>query len=226
MQGSYTYQRQWGNGWDPYDSNYYFNYDRAAGAGYSNILPRQQWIFAENYDIPFGKGRKFGANTNRLIDGVLGGWNISGITTYYSGFPYSPQISTYTGKPDTGPNSRPNIGTGSVYASNQNRNQWTVADPNLTGPFTSPAAFSFGNYPINTLYGPQFIEQDLTLAKTFRITERLGFTLRADSQNAFNHTNLGMPNSNVQTSNGEITGLAAGSSGHMRIMQFSGTIKF
>jgi hypothetical protein len=227
LQGSYTYQRQWGSGWDPYDSNYYFLYNRAAGEGYSNTLPRQQWIFAENYEIPFGHGRRFGPNSNRLIDGALGGWNVSGITTYYSGFPYSPQLSSFTNQPDTGPNSRPNIGTGSVYASTQNRNQWTVPwTGGTSGAFLNPSSFAFGNYPINTLFGPLFIQQDLTLAKTFRITERLGFTLRADSQNAFNHTNLGMPNTNVQTSVGQITGLAAGSSGHMRILQFSGTVKF
>jgi hypothetical protein len=224
LQGSYTYQRQWGTGWDPYDSNYYFLYNRAAGEGYSNTLPRQQWIFAENYDIPFGKGRKFGSNTNRLIDGALGGWNVSGVTTYYSGFPYSPQISSYTNQPDAGPNSRPNAGTGPVYASTKNRNQWTV--PFSSGAFTLPGSYAFGTYPINTLFGPLFIEQDLTLAKTFRLTERFGFMLKAESQNAFNHTNLGMPNDNVQNSVGTITGLAAGSSGHMRIMQFSGTIKF
>ena len=45
MQGSYTYQKQFGDGW-AYDSNYYFLYDRANGQGYSNTLPRQQWTFA------------------------------------------------------------------------------------------------------------------------------------------------------------------------------------
>jgi hypothetical protein len=222
LQGSYTYQRQWGTGWDPYDSNYYFLYNRAGGEGYSSTLPRQQWIFSENYDIPFGHGRKFGASSQRLVDGVLGGWNVSGITTYYSGFPYSPTISSYAGKPDQGPAGRPNSGTGVIYASNQSRDQWTV--PFGSGAFALPSANTFGNYPINTLFGPRFIEQDLTLAKTFRITERLGFTLRADSTNALNHTNLGMPNNNVQTSVGQITGLAAG--GGMRRLQFSGTVKF
>ena len=188
---------------------------------------RQQWIFAENYDIPFGKGRKYGANMNKIVDGALGGWNISGVTTYYTGFPYSPQISSYTNQPDTGPNSRPNLGTGPVYASTQNRNQWTVPwSGGTTGPFLNPGSYAFGNYPINTLFGPRFIQQDLTLAKNFKITERLGFQLKAESQNALNHTNLGMPNNNVQNSVGQITGLAAGSSGHMRIMQFSGTLKF
>ena len=56
----------------------------------------------------------------------------------------------------------------------------------------SRASNTFGNYPINTLFGPQFIQQDLSLAKTFRFTERFGFKLRTDARNAFNHTNLGI----------------------------------
>jgi hypothetical protein len=225
VQGSYTYQRQFGAGWDPYNSSYYFLYDRAAGNGYSNFLPRQQWIFTENYDIPFGHARKYGASSSRAVDAALGGWTVSGITTFYSGFPYSPQISSYSDQPDTGPNSRPNIGSGQVYASTQNRSQWTVPwTGGTSGAFLSPSAYTFGNYPINTLFGPIFIQQDLSLAKTFRMTERLGFTLKADATNSLNHTNLGMPNDNVQTSVGQITGLAAG--GTMRRLQFSGTIKF
>ena len=96
MQGSYTYQRQWGSGWDPYNSNYYFVYDRAAGEGYSNTLPRQEWIFANNYDLPVGKGRKFLGSMNRIEDAAIGGWNLSGVTTYYSGFPFSPTLANHT----------------------------------------------------------------------------------------------------------------------------------
>ncbi len=76
LQGSYTYQRQYGTGWDPYDSNYYFLYNRAAGEGYSNTLPRNQITFTETYDIPFGKQRKFGANANHLVDAVA--WRLDG----------------------------------------------------------------------------------------------------------------------------------------------------
>jgi len=235
MQGSYTYQRQWGPGWDPYNnsgSNYYFVYDRSAGYGYSSTLPRQQWTFAQSYEIPVGKGRRYFASTNRLVDGVVGGWTISGVTTYYSGFPFSPQFgNSYTGQPNTGPNNRPELGSGSPYAGAQgNRNQWFVGCPDqscTSGNFLYPAANAFGNYPINTLFGPHFIQQDLSLAKTFRITEKLGFTLRGDSTNVFNHTNLGLPNNNVdQSTAGQITALANGSSGYMRRLQFSGTIRF
>jgi Carboxypeptidase regulatory-like domain/TonB dependent receptor len=226
MQGSYTYQRQWGDGWG-YDSNYYFLYDRAAGKGYTGSLPRQQWTFAQTYDVPFGHGRKYGSNMNRGVDYALGGWNLSGITTYYSGFPFSPGLENYGsqgGQPNTGPNNRPDLGTGDPYSGAQgNRNQWFVGGIGTT--FLIPAANTFGNYPINTLFGPHFIQQDLTLAKSFKITERASFQLRTDAQNVFNHTNLGGPNGDVQSpSAGQITGLAGGAV--MRRLQFSGTIRF
>jgi hypothetical protein len=234
IQGSYTYQRQWGTGWDPYDSNYYFLYDRKDGEGYSNTLPRNQITVTETYDVPFGKGRKFGSQANRAVDLALGGWTISGITTYYSGFPFSPTLETYGGaatgliQPNQGPSNRPNLGTGDPYAGATGNRQWFVGCPKgncTSGPFQFPASNTFGNYPINTLYGPHFIQQDLTLAKTFKITELVSFQLRADSRNAFNHTNLGLPNNDVQSSSaGQITGLAGGA--FMRSMQFSGTIRF
>jgi hypothetical protein len=226
LQGSYTYQRQFGDGWG-YDSNYYFLYSRAAGQGYSNTLPRQQWTFAQTYDIPFGKGKKFGSTMNKYADYGLGGWTISGITTYYSGFPFSPSLENYGsqgGQPNIGPNNRPNLGSGDPYAGAAgNRSQWFKGG--IGGAFLIPSANTFGTYPINTLFGPHFIQQDMTMSKTFKFTERIGFTLRADAANVFNHTNLGSPNNDVQSpSAGQITGIAPG--GTMRRMQFSGTIRF
>ena len=222
LQGSYTYQRQWGTGWDPYDSNYYFIYNRSAGEGYSNTLPRQQWTLAQSYEIPVGKGRKYMTGMNKMADAAVGGWNLSGVTTYYSGFPFSPTFAnSYAGKPGTGPANRPNLGSGFTY--DNTRAQWFTGG--VGSAFLYPSANTFGNYPINTLFGPHFIQQDLTLSKTFKFTEKLGFQLRADSSNIFNHTNLGLPNTNVDQSNaGQITGLSAG--GNMRRLQFSGTLKF
>jgi hypothetical protein len=226
LQGSYTYQRQWGDGWDPYDSTYYFLYDRAAGQGYSNFLPRSQVTLAQTYDIPFGHGRKFGNNASKAVDAALGGWTLSGVSTIYSGFPFSPTLDNYGSgtQPNQGPKSRPNMGSGDPYAGALgNRQQWFVGG--IGSAFLFPASNTFGNYPINTLFGPHFYQQDLTLSKSFRLTERVSFTLRMDSSNIFNHTNLGLPNGDVQSSSaGQITGLAAG--GTMRRLQFSGTIKF
>jgi len=156
----------------------------------------------------------------------LGGWNISGITTYYSGVPFSPTIDSYTGQPNTGPNNRPNQGSGDPYSGAQgNRNQWYVGG--LGSAFVAPAPNTFGSYPVNSLYGPHFISQDASLMKAFSITERFKFTLRADAQNLFNHTNLGIPNNDVTSpSAGQITGTAFGNGYQMRRLQYSGTINW
>jgi hypothetical protein len=231
LQGNYTYQRQWGPGWDPYDSNYYFIYDRSAGYGNGSAFAHNQITLAQTYDIPVGKGRKYMSSMNRFADAAIGGWTLSGVTTFYSGFPFSPTFgNSYAGQPNTGPKNRPNQGSGFTY--DNSRAQWfsgcpTVAGaPDCTGgSFLYPAANAFGNYPINTLLGPSFVQQDLTLAKTFKLTEKLGFQLRTDASNIFNHTNLGLPNTNVdQSSAGQITGIAGGAT--MRRLQFSGTLRF
>jgi hypothetical protein len=227
LQASYTYQQSIADG-AGYDGNYYEEYGpRSAGEGITGFLPHQQWTFANVYDIPFGKGRRWGSNLSRWADAVLGGWELSGVTTYYSGFPFSPTLENYGaqgGQPNVGPNNRPNKGSGDPYSGAQgNRNQWFVGGIGST--FLIPAANTFGNYPIGALEGPHFIQQDLTLAKTFKFTERIGFTLRTDARNVFNHTNLGGPNGDVQSpSAGQITGIAAG--GTMRQLQFAGTLRF
>ncbi len=226
LQGNYTYQVVKADG---YGGNevYAFLYDRPLGYGTNPNMPHNQLTLAQNYNIPFGHGRKYGANSNKFVDAVLGGWNISGITTYYSGFPFMPTLENYGSniQPYTGPNNRPNVGTGSPYAATQNRNQWIVGL--ASGAYTVPASNTFGNYPINTLIGPKFINQDTSLMKTFAITERFKFTLRADSTNTFNHTNLGSPNADIQSGSvGQITGTAAGGNYNLRQIQFSGTINF
>jgi Carboxypeptidase regulatory-like domain len=236
VQGNYTYQRLMS--WDgPYDTNYYFIYgpqNGAGGYGNSSLIPHHQITLAQNYDIPFGHGRKFGSSVNKGMDLVLGGWTVSGITTFYSGLPFSPSIDNYgTGsKPSAGPSNRPDIGTGTVYASNQNRTQWIAGCPNqvcTSGAYLYPASASFGNYPIDTLIGPHFINVDFSAIKNFHITERVSFGLRMDSRNFFNHTNLGGPNNDVTSPNvGQINSIAFGGNNGvgMRTLQFSGTLKF
>ncbi|HLM97948.1 MAG TPA: TonB-dependent receptor [Bryobacteraceae bacterium] len=236
FQGSYTYQRL--KSWDgPYDTNYYFVYgpqNGAGGYGDSSLIPHHQISMAQNYDVPFGHGQKFGSSASKPLDAVLGGWTIALTTTFYSGLPFSPSIDNYGGalKPSTGPGNRPDMGSGGVYASSQNRSQWIVGCPNqqcTSGPYAYPAASAFGNYPIDTLIGPLFINFDFMARKQFRITERISFALRMDSRNFFNHTNLGGPNNDVQSVNvGQITGIAFGGANGtgMRTLQLSGTLKF
>jgi hypothetical protein len=92
-----------------------------------------------------------------------------------------------------------------------------------------PSSNTFGNYPIDTLYGPHFIDQDFSIMKTFRITEKVNFGFRMDSTNFFNHTNLNTPNTDVMSPQvGQITSIAFGGNNGigMRKLQFSGNIRF
>jgi hypothetical protein len=86
-------------------------------------------------------------------------------------------------------------------------------NPNFTGPivlglpdeYFNPAAFiqplagTYGNAGRNILQGPNLFETDLSLAKKFAITERLGLQFRAECFNILNHTNLNTPNPVVYT---------------------------
>ena len=123
-----------------------------------------------------------------------------------------------------GPNNIPSIGSGDPYAgAAHDRSQWFKGG--LGGAFVLPAPNTFGNYPIMSLRGPRFYEQDMALAKAFAVTEKFHATLRAEAYNLFNHTNLGMPADNVTAGNaGQITNLAFGST--MRRMQFALRFQF
>ncbi len=224
LQGNYTYQVVQGDGWGG-NEVYGFLYNRSLEYGNNPLMAHNQVVLAQNYDIPFGHGRKYGANVNKIVDLALGGWNISGITTYYSGLPFMPSIENYGSgvQPYTGPNNRPNVGTGSPYAANQNRNQWIVGLS--SGAYTLPASNTFGNYPINTLIGPKFINQDISVQKYFAVTERFKLNIRMDGTNIFNHANLGSPNNDIQSGSvGQITGLAGNY--NMRQLQFSAGFAF
>ncbi len=225
VQLSYTWQDAVGDAADDYT----FLYNRPLGRGRENSISDHALTIAQNYSIPFGRGRKYGANLNRAIDAVLGGWDLTGITTFYSGLPFTPTIGDAGSaiRPNQGPGSRPNIGTGSPYAANQSRAQWLDVGPNntLSSAFVIPANNVYGNYGFNTLRGPIFVNQDLSLAKNFKLTERLSWQLRGEAYNLFNHANLALPNTNVNGNNaGTITALAFGST--MRRMQFAARLDF
>jgi hypothetical protein len=227
LQGSYTYQVVKGNGFSQ-GGEYNFLFNRAADWWNNPYMAHNQITLAQNFDIPLGRGRKYGANMNKFVDFVVGGWNISGITTFYSGFPFTPTLENYGsggGQPYTGPNNVPDVGSGSPYPSNQNRNQWILGIS--SGAYAFPAPNTFGNYPQNTLYGPIFINQDLSLQKFFAVTERFKLNLRVDSTNAFNHTNLNNPNADIQSGSvGQITNTAFNCNYNMRQLQFSGGFTF
>ncbi|MGA8596269.1 MAG: TonB-dependent receptor [Bryobacteraceae bacterium] len=153
----------------------------------SNDTPRR--LFASYvYELPFGRSRQFGSNWNGALDAVLGGWQISGITNYQTGFPFTPSI---TSNLDNGQGNQPDrVCNGSLPS--PSINLWF--NPAC---FVASPVNVFGNSGYDILRGPSFWNWDLTLAKNFALGESRRLQFRADLLNAFNQVAFGNPNTQV-----------------------------
>lgn len=157
------------------------------------------------YDLPLGRGRRFGSSMPRALDHLIGGWRMTLINRVTSGRPvnltYSPTSDFSVGGDVT---YRPNI-IGTVELGDPtpqayfNRNAVAIPTDRST---------PFGNAPRNSLRGPAFWQADLGLHKEFRLwNENTRFEIRAEAFNLFNRTNFGAPNGNISSSAfGTITG--------------------
>ncbi len=121
---------------------------------------------------------------------VIGGWQVSGIFTFQSGFPVTPRISFDNSETLTY-GDRPNVLPGvPLFPAGTH-------DPSL---WFNPAAFvvapplQFGNAGKGIIQGPNLIDFDAALMKHFRLSERFKLQFRAESFNLTNHPNFADPN--------------------------------
>jgi hypothetical protein len=165
-----------------------------ADYGLSNFDIRQRFTLSTVYQVPVGHGRQFLANSNRVVDGIAGGWQISSILTLQAGMPFSVSMATATD--NTGTFQRPNrVCNGNLPSGQQSIKDWF----NLTC-FVAPPIYTFGNTARNALIGPGLETWDLGTDKDFRITEKVGLQFRAEFFNALNHANFGLPNASIGSS--------------------------
>ena len=154
------------------------------------------------WEMPFGRGRRFGDNWGRVADAVLGGWQASGILTLRSGLVYNVVNGAdtgNTGNPLAARLQRPNI-VGDPELASPSREAWIN-----TSAFALPALGSLGSMTRNSLRGPALQQFDFSVNKAFRFAEKAGVQLRVDLFNIFNHTNLGNPIENIRAATfGEI----------------------
>jgi len=160
------------------------------------------------YDLPFGKGRRFGKDMPRIVDAIAGGWNASSIITLTSGQPLNLRYPDIDGRLSDGQADflgnvalRPNMldPTLGVLAPDATRdytnyfNRANLATPNANSPF--------GNLGRNVVYGYPLYQVDFTVQKTFAITERFRLMARGEFFNFFNKTNFSAPNSDLSSAN-------------------------
>jgi len=166
------------------------------------------------WEIPYGKGRKWGSGVNPVVNALLGGWRVTGINTMASGQPINLSYTTPSAfQVSTAPTYRPNYLGGSIYSSEKSVqnyfNKAAVVAPNAQN--ANDPSHPFGNLGRNAGRTEALFNFDGGAHKDFPLPwENTRFEFRAEFFNLFNTTNLGAASSNVSSNNfGTITSLAS-----------------
>ena len=205
---------------------YHLNNDKAL----SGLDLPQIFTASFVYELPFGAGQRWQSG-NKGIDAVVGGWQLNGISNFTSG-----QLFNVTAN-----NSTPNVGTtgitervnlcGKPGLSNQTPAQWFnnavavdakgVPIPGTCasgGAFAAPLAFTFGNFGRNVLRGDGRANFDMSIFRTFRLSETKRLEFRAETFNFTNSPIWGNPGGSITSFStnpakntfGVVNGTAAG----------------
>jgi hypothetical protein len=176
-----------------------------ASRGLSDFDRRQRFVTSTVYELPTLAG------SSKLMKGLLGGWETSGVITLQSGAPFtvfdpaggtaynlaSPS-STATFSPGFGCGNAPR--SGSIHSRLAN---WVNPAAYTSDPFAplstggNSDATVYGNTPRNCIIGPPQKNVDLTLEKVFKIVEGQNLRFRTDFFNLFNHPSFANPPSAV-----------------------------
>jgi len=199
---SYTYSRTYDNGLsDGLGSELsapYFplpNWE-SLDWGLSQINLDNNFTASVIYDLPFGRGKRFGSDWNNAANTLLGGWQVTLIEKITSGFPV-PLIDSANSSGVTFNNggngnnyNRPDQVAGcNPYAANHSQLQWINS-----ACFVAAPDGQLGNASRVPVIGPDFVNTDFSVIKQFALPwENMGLNFRAEFFNLFNHAQFGMP---------------------------------
>jgi hypothetical protein len=180
--------------------------------------------FSAVYEVPFGRGKQFGAGVNRFVDAVLGGWQLNGIYRWDTGLPLILYLQGGTSVPTFG-NQRPDLNAPLTRASSWNIDQYLSCGQCATEA-TKPLPYALGTAPrvLPNIRAPGTNNMSASIFKEFPLGFREGAKLqfRAESFNAFNHVQFGAPNTTVQpTGPGDSFGEISGQANQPRILQLA-----
>ena len=175
---------------------------RQSGRGLSQYDRALSYVLSHSWELPYGKGLRWGSSAAGFRKVAFAGWKFHGITTAQSGFPFTPVVSNNTTlNGDFG--QRPDI-TGDFSVAQQNRDRWY----NPAG-FTVPQCCRLGNAGTNIIRGPKLLTADWAFGKDFEFFEGKKLEFRWENFNLLNHANLALPNNQVDSPlAGRIFGLA------------------
>jgi hypothetical protein len=210
---SYTYAKALDSG-SLIDDNPRDIYNLTLDKGRADFDIRQRAVFSANWELPFGRGKAY--LTHGVLGAVAGGWQLNTIASFRTGFPFS--VSAQGDACNCGASNQLAQITGDPFSGfTQSRLQWFN-----TAAFLQPSRGSFGNSGRNILSGPGEKTVDLSVFRTFPLGENLRLQFRGEFFNLFNHTNLGLPGSQVNSNSYGIIQSAAAA----RAVQFGLKIAF
>jgi hypothetical protein len=188
-----------------------YNLDSEWGLSYLDATHRTS--LAITYDLPFGKGRTFFGNANRWLDYLVGGWSINSASIFNSGYPLQIRQNANNNSVIFAASQRPNA-TGADPSAGGGLSQWTDGSAGVfyvnPGAFLTAPALTFGN--VSRSIGLRTLRQvnwDMSMFKTFSVTEKLKAQFRAEALNALNTPMFRAPNTQFgNASFGRITSQA------------------
>jgi hypothetical protein len=174
---------------------------------------RHNFVSGFNYELPFGRGKQYGASLNPVLQTVLGNWQVNGILSLRTGQPFTLNFNGCQGvwsrcQPDLAPGADPNA----APAGGRTPSQWFN-----TANILPAAPLTGGNLGLQTNTGPPTRTLDFSIFKDFAFTERYRLQFRAEGTNVANTPQFGYPNGNRQDAAfGTITSTNAGSERHIQ----------
>ena len=189
---------------------------RNYGSGYSSAAWDIRHNFTANfgYDLPFGKGKKFGSTMNNVANTIVGNWQLNGIVTMHTGQPFTLRWNGCQGvwnacMPDLVSGMNPQ----DAPSGGRSPDHWfDITAVKAAAPLTG------GNLGLQTNTAPPEKNLDFSIFKDFRFTERFRMQYRMEATNLFNHPWFSTPDNNLQDANfGKVTGTYAGSERHIQM---------
>ncbi len=178
------------------------------------------FVASATYELPMGRGRAF-VNQNRVLDWLVGGYELAWVQTINSGNPisfsfanspnnyYPTNIGNRVPDLTCSSISMPQFGLGSIIGGN--RFNQALENPVLpVNCFAAPAPFTPGNAGRNIVTGPGILYSQVSAKKNFNLTERFILQLRFDFQNPFHNWGFNPPTNSVDFKNPQLFGKITG----------------
>lgn len=154
------------------------------------------------YQLPIGRGQAVGKTMPKAVDAIVGGWQVSGISTFRNGLPLNLTDDNNTSYSFGGGQTPDQVHKPASVKRAWNADGSGIIDFDTTA-FQQAASFTFGNTARNLSYmrGPGTDNTDLSLQKYFLVGERWKIQLRGDAFDVFNHPYFTNPDTGLGDSN-------------------------